>query len=208
MILGVIPARGGSKGVPRKNIRKIAGKPLIAWSIEAAQKSRLLDDFVVSTEDNEIADIAGPYGAKVIDRPAELATDEATLVSALQHVIKLLNPDILVVLQPTSPIRDDSLIDRCISKFLETKPDCLATGFNCKLLEYGTYDNVRRQDIKEFFHDDGNVYVLKKDLIRSGRWSGDKIEKFLIDREQNMEIDCEFDFWLAEQILKKRKEKL
>lgn len=204
MILGVIPARGGSKGIPHKNIKQICGRPLIAWSIEAAQKSKLLDDFVVSTEDSEIARISMQYGAKVLDRPVELATDEATTVSVLQHAVNELNPDIVVVLQPTSPVRDDDLIDMCISKFLEVKPDNLATGYYCKMREYGTYDNLRRQDIKGFFYDDGNVYVLKKKLILEGKWTGKKIVKLPISREQNYEIDDEVDFFIVEKLLGKR----
>ena len=204
MILGVIPARGGSKGIPRKNIKMICGKPLLAWSIEAAQKSKLLDDFIVSTEDKEIADVARSYGAKVLNRPEKLATDEATTISVLKHVTEELNPDVVVVLQPTSPIRDDDLIDKCISKFLESKADNLATGFYCKYKEFGTYDNLRRQDLKGFFYDDGNIYILTKKLILSGRWSGDKIEKVLASREQNHEIDDNIDFFIVEKLLEKR----
>lgn len=204
MILGVIPARGGSKGVPHKNIKTICGKPLIAWSIEAARRSKLLDDFVVSTDDCEIADISRRYGAKVIDRPVELATDEATTISVLQHVVNVLNPNIVVVLQPTSPIRDDDLIDRCISKFLEIKPDNLATGYYCKMREYGTYDNLRRQDLEGFFYDDGNVYVLRRDLISEGKWTGKNIAEMPISREQNYEIDDEVDFSIVEKLLEKR----
>ncbi|MCK5607140.1 acylneuraminate cytidylyltransferase [Candidatus Pacearchaeota archaeon] len=204
MILGIIPARGGSKGIPRKNIKTMCGKPLIAWSIEAASKSKLLDDFVVSTDDCEIADISRQYGAKVIGRPAELATDEATTVSVLQHVVNVLNPDIVVVLQPTSPIRDDDLIDKCISKFLETKPDNLATGYYCKMREYGTYDNLRRQDIEGFFYDDGNVYVLRRELISKGKWTGKNIAKMPISREQNYEIDDDVDFLIVEKLLEKK----
>ena len=204
MILGVIPARGGSRGIPRKNIKMICGKPLLTWSIEAAQKSKLLDDFIVSTEDKEIADVARSYGAKVLDRPEELATDEATTISVLQQIVEKLNPDIVVVLQPTSPIRDDDLIDRCISEFLKAKADNLATGFYCKYKEFGTYDNLRRQDLKGFFYDDGNIYILTKKLILSGRWSGNKIEKFPISREQNYEIDDDADFFIVEKLLEKR----
>ncbi|MCZ7393703.1 MAG: HAD hydrolase family protein [Candidatus Methanoperedens sp.] len=200
----MIPARGGSKGIPRKNIKTICGKPLIAWSIESARKSKLLDDFVVSTEDSEIADISRRYGAKVIDRPAELATDEATTVSVIQHIVNVLNPDIVVVLQPTSPIRDDDLIDMCISKFLEIKPDNLATGYYCKMREYGTYDNLRRQDIKGFFYDDGNVYILKRELILEGKWTGKNMVKIPISHEQNFEIDDEVDFFIVEKLLEKR----
>ena len=180
------------------------GKPLIAWSIESARKSKLLDDFVVSTDDYEIADISRHYGAKVIDRPAELATDEATTVFVIQHIVNLLNPDIVVVLQPTSPIRDDDLIDKCISKFIEIKPDNLATGYYCKMREYGTYDNLSAQDMEGFFYDDGNVYVLRRELILEGKWTGKNIAKIPISREQNYEIDDEVDFFIIEKLMEKR----
>ena len=207
MILGITPARGGSKSISKKNIKEICGKPLIAWTIEAAKKSKLLDRYVVSTEDEEIAEIARRYGAEVVPRPPELATDEATTLSVLQDVLKKIDADIAVLLQCTSPVRDDSLIDYCIKRFLETNADSLATGFICKFYEWGTY-SARRQNLKGFFHDDGNVYVLKSELILNAStdeelW-GKKMERVLIDKDQNFEIDEEFDFWLNEQILKKR----
>lgn len=205
MILGVIPARGGSKGIPRKNIKIIAGKPLIAWTIEAAKKSKLLNRFVVSTEDAEIGEISKKYGAEVIKRPVELATDEASAVSVLQHALSVIEADTIVLLQPTSPIRDGRLIDTCIKKFQETGVDNLATGFICKFVEYGSCTIVRRQEMKGFFSDDGNVYVIKSELIKNEKMFGEKVERVLISREQNIEIDDEFDFWLAEQILLKRK---
>lgn len=203
MILGVIPARGGSKYVPRKNVRMLCGKPLIAWSIEAADASSLLDSYVVSTEDSEIAEIAINYGAQVMDRPQELATDEADTLPVLLHVLEQIEATTVVLLQPTSPIRDTDLIDRCIRKFLETGADSLATGFTCKYVEYGKNEK-RRQDIPGFFYDDGNVYVIRADLIQRGDRYGEHIERVLLDREQNVEIDDEFDFWLAEQVLERR----
>jgi len=207
LILGVIPARGGSKSVPRKNVRLLCGKPLIAWSIEAADASSLLDRYVVSTEDSEIAEIAINYGAQVMDRPQELATDEADTLPVLLHVLEQIEATIVVLLQPTSPIRDTDLIDRCIRKFLETGADSLATGFTCKYVEYGKNEK-RRQDIPGFFYDDGNVYVIRADLIRQGDRYGEHIECVLLDREQNVEIDDEFDFWLSEQVLERRIDKL
>src|SRR5260370_29576016 len=104
-ILGITPARGGSKGLPKKNIRLIAGKPLLAWSIEAARDSKLLDRYVVSTESAEIANVAREHGAEVVDRPAELATDEASTMSVLQHALTQVPADVVVVLQATCPIR-------------------------------------------------------------------------------------------------------
>lgn len=204
MILGVIPARGGSKGIPRKNIQPLHGKPLLAWTIEAAKASRLLDRYVVSTEDSEIAEIARQYGAEVLDRPKELATDEADTLGVLQHALAQIPAETLVLLQPTSPIRDAGLIDRCIQRFFDTKADSLATGFMCKYVEYGQ-DPPRRQEIEGFFYDDGNVYVIRANILKMGDRYGKQIERMLVDREQNVEIDDEFDFWLAEQILKRRK---
>jgi len=203
MILGITPARGGSKGIPRKNVSELCGRPLIAWTIEAARQSKLLDRYVVSTDDEEIAKVVRKNGAEVLDRPKELATDKASTLSVLQYVLEKIDADIVVLLQCTSPVRDRNLIDRSIKKFLETNSDSLATGFMCKLFEWGTC-SARRQDIKGFFYDDGNVYVIKAGLIRKGSLWGKKMEKFEISKEQNIEIDDEFDFWLAEQILKKR----
>jgi N-acylneuraminate cytidylyltransferase len=203
MILGVTPARGGSRTIPGKNIREIAGKPLIAWTIEAAKRSRSLDRYLVSTEDPGIARVAGSWGAEVISRPAELATDEATTLSVLQELLGRVSADIVVLLQCTSPVRDDGLIDLCVRKFLETGADSVATGFTCTLFAWGEYHG-RRQDLRGFFHDDGNVYVLKPENIRRGDLFGEKRVPLEISREQTFEIDEEFDFWLNEQILFKR----
>jgi len=204
VILGITPARGGSKGIPRKNLKPIAGRPLLAWTIEAARSSQLLDRYVVSTEDAEIAKVAREMDVEVLDRPAALATDAATTLSVLQHALAQIPAETLVLLQATSPIRDPDLIDRCIRRFLDTKPDSLATGFICKYVEYGK-NELRRQDIPGFFYDDGNVYVIRADLIRAGERTGTRIERVLLDREQNIDVDDEFDFWLAEQILAKRR---
>jgi N-acylneuraminate cytidylyltransferase len=200
MILGVTPARGGSKSILKKNIKEIAGKPLIAWTVEKAKKSRLMDRFVVSTEDEEISLVCRQYGAEVIPRPFHLATDDATILSVLQDLLNTIDADIVVILQCTSPVRQDGLIDACITKFLKTGADSLATGFICKLFEWGNYHG-RRQDLHGFFHDDGNVYVVKAENIRKGNLWGEKMETLLISPEQNFEIDEIFDFWLNEQIL-------
>lgn len=198
--LAVIPARGGSKGIPRKNIKSIAGKPLIAWTIEAARQSSLIDRFVVSTEDAIIAGIAREYGAEVLDRPIEYATDDAATVDVLRHAVQVIPCDIVVLLQVTSPVRGEGLIDECIREFSTGGYDSLATGFICKYVEYAK-NTLRRQDLKGFFYDDGNVYVIKADLIRNGERYGTKICRKLISRWENVDIDDEFDFWIAEKIL-------
>ena len=201
MILGVIPARGGSKGIPRKNVKQINGKPLIAWTIEAAKESKMIDRYVVSTEDEEIAQIIRGNSVEVLSRPSALATDEATTISVIQHAIEQIPCDVVVLLQVTSPIRRPGLIDECVREFKDNEYDSLATGFTCKYIEYGK-NNSRRQDIEGFFYDDGNVYVIKADLIERGERFGEKIGRKVISRWENTEIDDKFDLWLGEQILR------
>lgn len=203
MILGLIPARGGSKGVPGKNIKMINGKPLIAWTIERALQSRLLDMVVVSTDSVEIAETARENGARVLMRPAELATDTASTQDVMVHVLRQIPADILVLLQPTSPCRSEGLIDECIHEFIENGYDSLATGFMCDYKEYGK-NALPRQQIKGFFYDDGNVYVIKADNILKGDRYGKKIGRKLISRYENAEIDDMFDFWMLEKILEKQ----
>lgn len=199
MILAVIPARGGSKGIPRKNIRLLAGKPLLAWSIEAAQASKFLDRTVISTEDPEIAEVARRCGAEVLVRPAELASDETPTLPVLQHALERVPAETVVLLQPTSPVREAGLVDRCIERFLKSGADSLATGYWCKAQEYGKAQ-TRRQEVPGFFVDDGNVYVIKAELLSRGDRVGKKIERMVLSREQNLDLDDEFDFWVAEQI--------
>ncbi len=204
MIFGVIPARGGSKGIPQKNVRQVCGKPLIAWTIEAAQQSVLLDRWVVSTEDPEIASISRRYGAEILNRPPQLATDTTPTLHVLKHALDHVSADIVVLLQPTSPIRSSGLIDRCIRQFQDTQADSLATGFMCKYQEYALGNNLRRQDRAGFFYDDGNVYVLRAAMVSAGEQFGEKIEHVLLDREQNIEVDDFFELWLAEKVLERR----
>jgi CMP-N-acetylneuraminic acid synthetase len=209
MILGLIPARGGSKAIPRKNLRLLAGKPLIAWTIEAARASRRLDRVVVSTEDAEIAAVAQQCGAEVCHRPPRLARDDTPMLQVLQHALERMAAEVVVLLQPTSPIRDPDLIDRCVQRFLETDADSLATGFMCKYVEYGRDvelfgAELQRQDLPGFFYDDGSVYVIRGSLLARGDRYGQRIERMLTDREQNLDIDDEFDWWVAEQVLKRR----
>lgn len=200
MILAVIPARGGSKGIPRKNIRPIAGKPLIAWSIESALKGQLVHKVLVSTEDDEIAGVAEQWGADVLLRPTSLSGDDTPTLDVLRHVVERVPCDAVVLLQPTSPIRSAGLVDACIKEFLERKADSLATGFWCKYVEYGT-NSKRRQDLTGFFYDDGNVYVISSGLIAKGDRYGTNIVRKVTSREENIDIDEPFDFWLAEKIL-------
>lgn len=198
--LGVIPARGGSKGIPRKNIRLLAGRPLIAWTIEAAKKSSRLSRFVVSTEDPEIMRVAHHWGAEVLNRPPSLATDTANTWDVLKHALTQIPARAVVLLQPTSPVRRKGLIDQCIDSYEQWHTDSVATGFICKFKPYGTY-SARRQELKGFFYDDGNVYVVRSGLIRQGKRVGRRIGRFPTSREENIEIDDDFDFWMAEKVM-------
>ena len=201
MILGIIPARGGSKEIPNKNIKKLINRPLISYTIDAAKESKLLDRFVVSTEDPEIKKISQQEGVEVVDRPMELAQDDTPTLPVLQHVLSKIDADVVVLLQCTSPIRRDNLIDKCITKFMEKKADCLATGFMCKYKQWGTTQK-RRQDTRGFFYDNGNVYVYKADLLKRGKTFGNNDYGIITSKVENTEIDDLSDWTMVELLLK------
>src|SRR5258708_14497008 len=204
MRLAVIPARGGSKGVPGKNIRVLQGKPLICWSIQAAQQATSVDRIIVSTDSDAIASIAVNCGAEVLKRPAELATDEATTLAVMGHVAaNISSANTFIILQPTSPLRDRDLIDDCVKLYEKGQYSNLATGYWCKYREFGTHDNTRRQDYKGFFYDDGSVYILSRNLIEQKRWCGARTCRYAISRHQNYEIDDEIDFVILESLMSK-----
>lgn len=203
-ILGVIPARGGSKGVKRKNLRPVCGRPLVYWSIKAARESKLLDRFIVSTEDSEIKSAAESFGAEVLDRPESLARDHSTTLSVLRHILNEIDGvDIIVLLQPTSPIRNGQLIDRCMRKFLASGADSLATGFTSLQYEWGVNNNIPRQKLKGWFYDDGNVYINRASLLKKGVWVGKKRCRMIIDRRYNFEIDDEIDLMIVDMLMKR-----
>ena len=206
MIVGITPARGGSKGIPRKNIYPLCGKPLIAWTIDDAKRSTLLDRYFVSTEDREIAEISRHYGAEVVDRPASLAGDYTLVIEVLQEILTHIEADVIVILQCTSPVREPDLIDRCIRTYQKSGADCLATGYMSNSYKWGSYTG-RRQDFKHHFRFDGSVLVVNADNIRNGDLYGGKRCKFMNVREGTFDIDDEFDVWINEQILRKRTKK-
>ena len=201
MILGLIPARGGSKRIPRKNLALLAGKPLMQWTLDAARESTRLDQIIISTEDTEIRHYCADQGFNVLDRPVVLASDGATTAAVLQHAVKVLNPEVVVLLQPTSPIRFRGLIDRCIAAFDAADCDTLATGFISYQFPYGSIGNVPQQEMRGFFYDDGNVYVHKAAHLREGKWFGDKRHELVIEPWYNLELDTLSDFWAAEGII-------
>jgi len=225
-VLAIIPARGGSKGLPGKNIRKLAGKPLIAYSIGQALESRYIGRVVVSTEDSEIARVAARYQAEVIRRPDELALDDTSSVDALQHTLDYLkeaegySPDLVVLLQPTSPLRKVEDIDGAIDKLLEVGCDSVVSvcdvehpahwmytleGERLKPIIEGGRKVGRRQDASKVYRLNGAVYVTHRDVVmRQDKVMGDDTRAYIMPRERSVDIDTEFDFKLAELLMRER----
>ena len=218
LTISIIPARGGSKSLPRKNIKKLLGKPLIAYTIEAAKKAKKLGRIFVSTEDKEIAKVAKKYGAEVIDRPIELAADDTPTYKVLQHAVrKIGNVETVVTLQPTSPIRDPKDIDRAIEMLKDN--DSVASvceidyhPYWTKKIESGLLvpfvasdkEYYRRQDMPKAYRLNGAIYVTKSNVImEKNSIFGEKVIPLVMDEMHSIDIDTELDFLAAEAALKK-----
>lgn len=216
-IVAIIPARGCSKSIPKKNIKLLAGKPLIAYSIEQAKNSKLINKVVVSTDDDEIAEVAEKYGAEVIKRPDELATDTAPTEPVLQHAVKELEKqgykaDLIVLLQPTSPLREKDDIDDAIKTLQEKNADSLLSVCPNHLflwkedgisINYDYKKRPRRQDMEQYA-ENGSIYVTKTNiLMKENNRLGGKIALHIMKPENSLEIDDEFDFWLIEQMMRR-----
>jgi len=219
-IVGIIPARGGSKGIPRKNIKFINGMPLIKYSIKAAQESRKLDSFYISTEDQEIKEIAISFGASVIDRPFELAGDNTSTFAVLQHAWQVLGSEIeaIVCLQPTSPLRSATHIDDAISLLT---PEINTVIGVCRDKRYcweiksdetalALFDERKpRQMMKPRYAENGSIYVCRTNVFENnddklgmGISSTGKRKLFEMSEEHSIEIDSMFDFKYIELLLK------
>lgn len=217
-ILAIIPARGGSKGIPRKNIKPLAGEPLIARSIKAALASRFVDRVVVSTDDEEIAAVARKYRADVVMRPKELSADSTPMDPVLAHAVLSLgkenySPDAVLLLQPTSPLRTTKHIDEGVKTFLDGNFDSLVSveiirNGQHKIAEGGrlvpVFSKVQNRDKREpLVVENGALYISKVSLIKEGRIRGDKIGFYEMDRYSSIDIDEPIDFVVAEQLFKK-----
>lgn len=223
--VSLIPARGGSKGLPRKNIRSLCDKPLIAWSIEASLQSRLVEKTFVSTDDEEIADIAREYGAEVIMRPAELALDstptEPVILDALAQIPNSKEYDFLVLLQPTSPLRDAKDIDASIGYLYKHEGTGLisVTKIDNKILKAlkknekgflegivnNDYPFMRRQDLPSVYMPNGAIYIVKiADFLKTHRLLTDKTVAFEMDAEKSFDIDTLEDLQECQKIIQKR----
>ena len=220
-ILAVIPARGGSKRLPRKNIFPIAGRPLIALTIEQALEANFISRTIVSTDDEEIAEISSRYGAEIIMRPQALSTDTATSESALRHVLEYLGrnedyvPEIVVFLQCTSPIRFPGDIDRALQHFRSESGDSLVsvipwqaltwtkTGNSAKALNFDYRNRLRHQDTAPTFLENGSIFIFKPwVLIENNNRLGGKIVLFEMNPLTCFETDTIESFKICEWILK------
>lgn len=228
-VVAIIPARGGSKGLPGKNIRLLAGKPLIAYSIEAAKASPYVDRVLVSTDDPEIASIAKQWGAEVpFLRPADLAEDLTPTEPVLKHAVEWLEAhggyrvDIVLFLQPTDIFRKRSMIDGVIKALLDDE------RVDSAFVAYPTHKNFWRKNGGEyvrlapelsygprqtreplFREDTGLACATRASVIKQGRRLGDRI--VLIpnqDEASSIDIHTEFDFWLAERVLAEGKRRI
>ena len=222
-IVAIIPARGGSKRVPRKNLLPLRGKSLIAHTIEHAKRSTLINRIIVSTDDDEISAAAVQYGAEVIKRPPELSGDTASSEAALLHVVDWLaekenyKPDVLVFLQCTSPIRDEKDVDNAIGVFLESGADSLFSACRFKKyiwqvrdgeaspLNYDYRHRWREQDFPHQVLENGSIFVFKTSLLkeRNNRLGG-KIVVYEMDELSSIQIDSEEDLMLCKCIMDMR----
>lgn len=223
--LALINARGGSKGVPRKNIRPLAGKPLIVWSIEAGLAAQSIDSVVVSTDDAEIATVARAAGARVpFLRPSELATDKSLQIDVILHAVTALETrgeiyDAIVILQPTCPLRLSSDIDGAIAVFGEKKADSVisvcdvggrhpltcyrfaAEGEVIPLLPSNAR-GVQRQEFGQVLWRNGAVYVIRRDILMEHQnLYGVRTFGYLMPEDRSFNIDTLFDWRLTEAYL-------
>lgn len=226
--MGIIPARGASKKVPRKNIRPLAGKPLIAWTIEVALKSRCVNRVVVSTEDAEIAETSRKYGAEVpFLRPAELSGNDTPDLPVCQDALKWLSknenyyPDIIVWLRPTSPLRRIQDVESAVDKLITSSADCVRS---VSLVEHHPYWMKRleqdrllpliegrdeqtyyqRQLLPPVYRLNGAVDVVKaENVIKQNKLFAGDIRAYVMPPEFSLDIDTELDFVLAEVIINK-----
>ncbi|ATF15915.1 acylneuraminate cytidylyltransferase family protein [Brevibacillus sp. HB1.4B] len=223
-VLAIIPARGGSKGIPRKNIREVGGKPLLSWTIEEAKKSAYIDRLIVSTDDEEIADVARQYEGEVpFLRPKELAMDDTPGIAPVLHALELLPKyDYVVLLQPTSPLRQVIDIDGCIEKCLKEQANSCVSITVAEKTPYWMYhlsDNdvlepvikieerfLRRQDTPTVFSLNGAVYIADTNwLQKTQSFLEPETVGYVMPKERSIDIDNQMDIVIFEAVLRQMK---
>ncbi len=223
-IVSIIPARGGSKGIPLKNLKLLNGKRLLDYSIEASLNSELIDRTIVSTDNYKIFKRAEKLGVEVIQRPKRLATDSASIESTIEHCLNYLKekenymPDIVVLLQNTSPLRTAKHVNEAIDLFLKHKYDSMLSGYSSHHflwktkngemfpVNYNPKKRPNRQQFKNQFIENGAIYITKYGVFQKNkcRISG-KIGLYEMPEELSIDIDTKLDLIKANQVMKKRK---
>jgi len=220
-ILAIVPARGGSKRLPRKNILSLAGKPLILWSIKSGNKSKYIDKLVVSSEDAEILEVSKKSGVQPIVRPKELATDEASSFSAVKHVVENIDEtfDFIILLQPTSPLRNEIHIDEALEFLVQKGADAVISV--CEMEHSPLWSNtlpedksmggflkddikgIRSQDLPKYYRINGAIYICKTDRLMNEKtfFIDDNIFAYKMNRISSVDIDVKEDFLLAESFM-------
>ncbi|SHH20385.1 acylneuraminate cytidylyltransferase family protein [Tepidibacter thalassicus] len=229
-ILAIIPARGGSKGVFRKNIKNFNGKPLIAWTIEAAKKSKYVNKVLVNTEDEEIAQISRKYGADIpFLRPENLAKDDTPTMEVIIHALNKLkenfnyNPEYTLLLQCTSPLRNKNHIDEAIELIIDKNVDSVISvtevehtpfwmkriddnGYLEDFIEYDKKIFTRRQDFPKLYRLNGAIYIAKTEKLLEFRdFEMKKTIPYVMDRVSSIDIDSLDDFNIAQFYMKNLK---
>jgi CMP-N,N'-diacetyllegionaminic acid synthase len=233
-VLGLIPARGGSKGIPRKNVALLAGRPLLAYTCEAALASRVLNRVVLSTDDNEIAKVGRQCGVEVpFIRPTSLAQDETPSIDVVRHAIEYLRdtehwmPGVVVLLQPTSPLRKARHIDEAVDRMKESEADTVVSVIEVPhcfnphsvmqlkdgaLIDFlpapSDFDRFRRQALPVLYARNGPAVLASKVdvILESKSFYGARVAPYLMTEEESLDIDSKFDLWLAEQLISRRGE--
>ncbi len=224
-MLAIIPARGSSKGIPKKNIRLLAGKPLILWTVEEAQKPAHIDRLILSTDDDEIAAVCKDSGIEIpFMRPIELAEDTSLAIDNYIYTIDRLNAesskqyDEFIVLQPTSPLRTATDIDNAVNLFHEKNADSVVSVFEAPyppvwakkvdlsgmLKDYfdSAIDNRNRQEFEAAFIPNGAIFILKLSLLKSNySYYTDRTYAYAMPPERSIDIDTEIDFKFAEFLI-------
>jgi len=223
-VVAIIPARGGSKGIPRKNLRPLMGKPLMSHIIENALKVKEIDRVIVSTEDEEIAEVAKKYGAEVpFMRPEKLAGDKVLTAPVLQHAVDWLkenenyNADIVVLLYATSPLLRAEKIREAVEK-IKNKPevDSVVSLVNDdkyhwkeeagKLVRIYPHKMVRRQDMDPYLIENGAIYIIRKEKLKeTGDYIGGNIKYILMDKKDSWDIDDDEDFEIVEKLIEQNR---
>lgn len=222
VFVAIIPARGGSKGLSRKNVRLLAGIPLIAHTIRAARKCPMIKECFVSTDDREIKEVSLKWGARVIDRPHKLAQDKTNMHDVVRHAIRIIMrqgscPDYFVLLQPTSPLRNEKHINSCLQKLLKTNANCIISvtedehhPYKTLKLEKGFLKpifneralNKNRQFLPKIYRQNGAIYAMPLKLfLRENSFFIPPVVPYIMSQNESIDIDSLFDLKVANEII-------